>query len=121
MIDPGLQDRVALITGANNPHGIGAGIARALAAQGALVFLHGYREAWKGGRQNVLKKAPETEDELTPGEAFYKRQGRKPLSHVLRSIRQTSEEVAGMEGDLSQPDFIPALFSRAEEAFGHGM
>ena len=37
MIDPGLYDKVALITGAN--HGIGAGTARAFAAHGAKVVI----------------------------------------------------------------------------------
>jgi NAD(P)-dependent dehydrogenase (short-subunit alcohol dehydrogenase family) len=32
MIDPGLKEKVVLITGANNPCGIGAGMARAFAA-----------------------------------------------------------------------------------------
>src|SRR5215472_8189770 len=40
MIDPGLTDKVVLITGANNPYGIGAAIGRAFAAQGSRVFLH---------------------------------------------------------------------------------
>ncbi len=34
MIDTGLGDKVALVTGANNPLGIGAAAARALAGQG---------------------------------------------------------------------------------------
>src|ERR1017187_5456923 len=45
MIDPGLREKVVLITGANNPYGIGAGIARAFAAQGAKIFLHYLRQA----------------------------------------------------------------------------
>ena len=44
MIDPGLQDRVVLVTGANNPHGIGAAIASEFTRHGARLFLHGYRE-----------------------------------------------------------------------------
>ena len=56
MIDPGLKDKVVLITGANNPYGIGAATARAFAAQGARVFLHFFRSpstllpAFKGGQ-----------------------------------------------------------------------
>ena len=39
MIDYGLKDRVALITGANNPQGIGAATASAFAREGAKVVL----------------------------------------------------------------------------------
>jgi len=44
MIDPGLKDRVVLITAANNPYGIGASVASAFAAQGAKVFLDYLRQ-----------------------------------------------------------------------------
>ena len=111
MIDPGLLNKVALISGANNPHGIGAGIAWALAGQGARVFLHGYRGAWKGGRQTA-------DDDAAPGEAFYNRQGRKPLEEVLESIRKAGGEAAGLEGDLSRPEFISELFDAAEGSLG---
>ncbi len=114
MIDPALQNKVALITGANNPHGIGAAIARTLAEQGARVFLHGYRGAWKGGKPQA--DADESADQ--PGETFYNRQGRKPLDEVLHSIRETGADAAGLEGDLSQPHFVPSLFDAAEGALG---
>ena len=39
MTDYGLRDRVALITGANNPQGIGAAAALAFAREGAKVVL----------------------------------------------------------------------------------
>ena len=39
MVDYGLKDRVALITGANNPQGIGATTAFAFAREGAKVVL----------------------------------------------------------------------------------
>jgi 3-oxoacyl-ACP reductase-like protein len=40
VIDPGLKDKIALITGGNNPFGIGAAVARAFASHGAKVFIH---------------------------------------------------------------------------------
>ena len=45
MIDPGLVGKVALVTGGNNPFGIGAAIARSFASHGAKVFIHFLRQA----------------------------------------------------------------------------
>jgi hypothetical protein len=42
--DPGLNGRAVLVTGTNNPHGIGDAVARAFAAQGAKLFLHYFRQ-----------------------------------------------------------------------------
>ena len=39
MVDYGLKDKVALITGVNNPQGIGAATAMALVREGAKVVL----------------------------------------------------------------------------------
>ena len=116
MIDPQLQGKVALITGANNPYGIGAAIAAALAAQGVRIFLHGYRGAWKGGQQEALETGAAGLEEA--GEAFYNRQGRKALDEVLHNLRQSGAEAQGLEGDLADPALAPRLFDAAEAAFG---
>jgi 3-oxoacyl-[acyl-carrier protein] reductase len=113
MIDPGLQDKLVMVTGANNPSGIGAATARAFTAQGARVFLHGYRQDWKGGRKADLESFEEQE---SPGEAFYNRQGARPLQETLKSLGAQSS--AGWEADLSDGSVVSELFDRAENAFG---
>ena len=45
MIDRGLKGKVVLVTGGNNPGGIGAATAKAFAAQGAAVFIHYLRQS----------------------------------------------------------------------------
>jgi 3-oxoacyl-[acyl-carrier protein] reductase len=113
MIDPGLQDKVVMVTGANNPSGIGAATARAFAAQGARVFLHGYRQDWQVENSAALDGAGE---EQAPGEAFYNRQGARPLQETLESLE--SQSSAGWEADLSDASLVNELFDRAENAFG---
>ena len=44
MIDTKLKDRVIIVTGANNPCGIGAAIAKAFAAESAKVFITYFRQ-----------------------------------------------------------------------------
>ena len=109
MIDPGLKDKVVLITGANNPYGIGAATARAFAAQGARVFLHFFR----------LPQAPGgAEPTRDPGPTFYQAQQGKTADEVLDAIRRQGGQAAAWEADLSRPDNIPRLFDRVEEVFG---
>lgn len=62
MLDTGLDGKVAIVTGANNPIGIGATIAKALSAQGVKVFLTYKRFA--------PESAP-TEAPRQAGEALY--------------------------------------------------
>jgi 3-oxoacyl-[acyl-carrier protein] reductase len=65
MLDPQLQDKVVIVTGGNNPYGIGAATARAFAAQGARVYLHYFHTS-----------DPEADASSTssPGELFSRRQ-----------------------------------------------
>jgi len=92
MIDPGLEGRVVLITGAN--HGIGAATAQAFAAQGAKVFLTSYGDPAGWAREP------------------------KGLFNVVESLRAQGGQAEAWEADLADPSNIPVLFDRAEAAFG---
>ncbi|MFO8036700.1 MAG: SDR family oxidoreductase [Anaerolineales bacterium] len=114
MIDPGLEGKTILITGANNPFGIGAETARAFTAQGSSVFLSYLRE-----RPEIYGVSEEAAKEATtPSEAFGRHQTSQNADQILQEIRESGGKVAAMELDLAQTDLIPKLFDAAEEAFG---
>ena len=83
MIDPGLKDKVVLVTGGNNPFGIGAAIARAFAAHGARIFVHYFR-------QEIDLSGPGKKDHRSqePGLAFFYEQQQKAADEVVASIRK---------------------------------
>ncbi len=110
MIDPGFKGKVALVTGGNNPFGIGAAIARAMASHGAAVFIHYFRRT--GGKP----AAGATADE--PGLEFFYKQQAKTADEVIKSVREAGGEAHAWEVDLSIPRGVHTLFDRAEEAFG---
>lgn len=111
MIDPGLQGRVVLVTGANNPQGIGAAIARAFAAQGAHLFLHYYRP------QGMEEAHPDGERSQT-GEAFYAAQQTRDIAPLLVELQVYGVRAAALEADLAAPEAVPALFTAVEKAVG---
>ena len=88
MIDPGLKDKVVLITGANNPYGIGAATARAFAAQEARVFLHFFRSSSTHSDQEEIHG---------PGFAFFNAQQSKTADEVLRTIHQNGGQATVFE------------------------
>ena len=110
MIDPVLDGKVVLVTGANNPYGVGAATARAFVRQGALVFLTYLRAA------NYPADADEAAGEA--GRAFYSRQQMAPIEPVLDSIQAEGGRAEAWEADLADPAIIPALFDRAEAVLG---
>lgn len=112
MIDTGLDNKVALITGCNNPHGIGAATARAFASQGARVFLHYFRSM-----QNTLASGTSDQAVTTPGQAFYWKQQAKTADELVNAIIANGGSAVCFEADLADPSSIPRLFDQAEYAF----
>ncbi len=110
MIDTALGDKVVVVTGANNPHGIGAAVAKAFAAQRAKVFLHYFRS------KSSARKG--SGNASSPGEAFYYSQQVKTADEALEAIREWGAQAHAWEADLSDVSVIPELFNYAERALG---
>jgi 3-oxoacyl-[acyl-carrier protein] reductase len=112
MIDPGLKGKVVLITGANNPHGIGAGVSRAFAAQGSRVFLHYFLQKADGVTREGM------DDTGAPGLSFYRSQVAKSADEVLAEIHELGAEAHAWEADLSDASTVPQMFDQAERLLG---
>lgn len=109
MIDTGLNGKVVLVTGGNNPYGVGAATVKAFAAQGARVFIQYLRSP---------SQMVEASKVNVPGEAFYRAQQAKSADGLVRAIRERGGQAEAWEADLSDVAVIPELFDRAERAFG---
>jgi 3-oxoacyl-[acyl-carrier protein] reductase len=98
---PGLEGRVALVTGAN--HGIGASTAEALAEQGARVVV-------------TYLRLRDEHDPATP--RAYGENRARDGSAVVARIRERGGQVEALEADLAEAEAIPRLFDFAENRFG---
>lgn len=114
MIDPQIEGKVALVTGANNPRGIGAATARALAAQGARIFITSYRRPLDAA-------APDLEEARASGiggRRFYEAMLWQSPEIVVGEIESQNGRAAWREADLSDPENIPRLFDACEKKLG---
>lgn len=112
MINPKLQDKVVLITGAN--HGIGAATAKAFADQGAKVFITFYRELTDYNQQALeqAKAAGIGSDAL-----YYARQ-QQDADWLVQAIGAAGGTAVAHEMDLADPANILRLFDRCESSLG---
>jgi 3-oxoacyl-[acyl-carrier protein] reductase len=101
MINPQLENKVVLITGANG--GIGAVTAKAFAAQGALVAIH------------FLQAETIKEQTYTP---LHTVKGKSAADEIVRQIQEQGGRAIAIDGDLSDAATIPALFDKVEETYG---
>jgi len=110
MIDTQLKGKVVVVTGGNNPKGIGAATARAFAAQGASVFIHYFQT--KSEPVKDVSKIREL------GEDWYNAAQTMTAQHVVDEIRAHGGRAECWEADLADSTVLPQLFDCAEQAFG---
>ena len=106
MIDTGLKNKIVLITGVNNPYGIGAATARAFSVEGATVFVTYLRVPAQASTTNLR------------GETFFRAQNAGNADEVISGINERGGKIEAWEADLADPAVIPQLFDRVERAIG---
>ena len=108
MIDYGLQNKVALITGANNPQGIGAATALAFAREGARVVL-------------VYKRIPRPFDESKThqnGTDRYFKANAGGAEEVAAKLKAMGAEYLILESDISDETAVQSIYEQAVARFG---
>ena len=108
MVDYGLKDRVALITGANNPQGIGAASALAFAREGAKVALVYKRVSRPFDKNKTDRNGPDRYYEANAGNA----------DAVESRLRGINAEYLIMESDISGEEAVKEIYSKVKERFG---
>lgn len=96
----GLEDKVAVVTGAARQRGIGRAIALRLAEEGCHVVVTGY--------PRDPDSYPDTEREA----------GWRGVASVVEEIEATGRRALGVEGDVSSPDDVDTLSEAVESTFG---
>lgn len=108
MVDYGLKDKVTIITGANNPQGIGATTALAFAREGAKVVL-------------TYKKVPVSFDEDKTGRNGadrYHAANAGNADEVERKLKAMNVDYLILERDISDEAVIKEIYSTVLNHFG---
>ena len=108
MVDYGLKNKVAVITGANNPQGIGAATALAFAREGAKVVL-------------VYKKLPRPFDASRiekNGVDRYFAANAGNAEQVENRLKEAGAEYLILESDISDEAAVQAIYGAVQKRFG---
>ena len=108
MVDYGLKDRVVIITGANNPQGIGAATALSFAREGAKVAL-------------VYKKIPREYDENNTdknGPDRYFKANAGNADTVESKLKEMGADYIVIESDISDEDSVRGIYNTVINRYG---
>lgn len=108
MLDYGLKDRVAIVTGANNPQGIGAATALAFAREGARVVL-------------VYKKLPRPFDATKTdknGVDRYFAANAGDADIVESKLKAMNTNYLVIESDISNEEAVKEIYSTVMQKYG---
>lgn len=108
MVNYGLKNKVAIITGANNPQGIGATTALAFAREGSKVVL-------------VYKKIPRKFDETKTdknGEDRYYKANAGNADVVENKLKEIKADYIILESDISNENAVKEIYSAVIKRFG---
>ena len=108
MVDYGLKDRVALISGANNPQGIGATVALALAREGARVVL-------------VYKRIERPFDKAKTdvnGQDRYYAANAGGADEVVEKLEEIGADYLVIESDITDESTVKEIYKKAVKKYG---
>ena len=109
MISYGLKDKVALVTGINNPQGIGATTALAFAHEGAkLVLVY----------KKISRPFDETKTDRNGVDRYYAANAGN-ADEIERRLQELGAEYLLIESDISSEAAVKDIYSKAIERFGH--
>ena len=108
MVDYGLANRVVLITGANNPQGIGAATALAFAREGAKVILV-YKKVFRPfDKSRTEKNGVDRYYESNAGSA----------DQVESKLKEMTADYMILERDISDEETVREIYSTVLERYG---
>ena len=108
MIDYGLEGKVAIVTGANNPQGIGAATAIAFARQGAKLALVYKKILETFDKNKTNKNGPDRYHAANAGDA----------SAVEIKLKEIDADYVVFESDISDEGEVKRIYSKIIEKYG---